>query len=236
MGYWKCGRVVECARLESERGESLRGFESYHFRLMIKQMFKNVFSDHLFHDFLYSCEFEFDSESIAKICEKMCKSEPKGVQYTNIGGWQSRMYGTLCDDFYDPLLKCLEQDCIEFTNAVCQQEKIQKKVYETAYWINVNKKGNYNLPHYHCDTHIIGIYYPRVPKNSGDLIILRTDSGSTNELLAGVSQGLIVPITPQTGRFFVFPGHLMHYVTPSESSQSRVSIAFGFKCQWVYFL
>ena len=29
---WKCGRVAECARLESERGASLRGFESYHFR------------------------------------------------------------------------------------------------------------------------------------------------------------------------------------------------------------
>ena len=41
-------------------------------------------------------------------------------------------------------------------------------------WVNINKKGDHNTRHTHLDTEIFlsGIYYVKVPKNSGKVRLL----------------------------------------------------------------
>lgn len=99
-------------------------------------------------------------------------------------------------------------------------------------WINVNPSGGYNAPHDHIGSFWSGVYYVRVPAETGR-------EGGAIEFLAPhkpmPSGGFIVaPITaqkitvrPQPGQVLIFPAHLIHWVHPNDSDEDRITIAFN---------
>jgi len=86
----------------------------------------------------------------------------------------------------------------------------------TGFWLNEMGPGHVTLPHCHeeDDELVSGVYYVRVPPDSGDLL-LQQDGDSRR-------------ITPRAGRFVFFSPQLMHEVTRNNSDAVRLSVGMNF--------
>ena len=84
-----------------------------------------------------------------------------------------------------------------------------------GFWFNEMGPGHATLPHSHDDDDelLSGVYYLRVPRHSGNLILM---DGS----LRGV-------IRPQEGMFVFFRPDVLHEETENKSQETRLSLAFN---------
>ncbi len=85
-----------------------------------------------------------------------------------------------------------------------------------GFWLNEMGPGHRTLPHSHDedDELVSGVYYLRVPENSGELI-LRKD-------------GAITRVTPREGMFVFFSPQVLHEVSENRSGETRLSIGMNF--------
>lgn len=99
-------------------------------------------------------------------------------------------------------------------------------------WVNVNSKGDYNVRHTHFSQTILlsGIYYVKVPKNSGNIRFYDPRgpliSDMTDHRYYSGSY-MYHELEPDPGTLIFFPPWIEHDVTPNESEEERVSIAFN---------
>jgi len=84
-----------------------------------------------------------------------------------------------------------------------------------GFWFNEMGPGHRTLPHSHDedDELVSGVYYVRVPGNSGDLL-LRQGAAVTR-------------ITPREGMFVLFPPQVVHEVSANRSGAMRLSIGMN---------
>ena len=100
-------------------------------------------------------------------------------------------------------------------------------------WYNINHKDCYNDLHDHPGADLAGIFYIKIPNQSepvGDLMFM--DPFNYNQSNLHESMNPKVPVrsykvTPTEGRFYMFPGHLLHRVEPNQTHEDRISIAFN---------
>lgn len=85
-----------------------------------------------------------------------------------------------------------------------------------GFWFNEMGPGHVTLPHSHDEDGelVSGVYYVRVPEDSGELIL---------------NQGcLVTRVTPVEGQFVFFPPDTVHEVTENRSPETRLSIGMNF--------
>ena len=93
------------------------------------------------------------------------KNDPTGENYrTNRGGWQSN------DGYYlgeNPVRNLVLNSLGNYfnTNSII---KPGVNIYLTACWININKKGDFNVQHDHPGCHMSGVMYLKIPENKKD--------------------------------------------------------------------
>ena len=93
------------------------------------------------------------------------KNDPVGERYrTNRGGWQSN------DGYYlgeNPVRNLVLNSLGNYfnTNSII---KPGVNIYLTACWININKKGDFNVQHDHPGCHMSGVMYLKIPENKKD--------------------------------------------------------------------
>ena len=97
------------------------------------------------------------------------------------------------------------------------------------WWLNINRKGNYNKVHTHPESHISGVYY--ITDNCDalsfinpllfdrDLVLGKCRSNCFN------SEEWAYPV--KTGHLVLFPSYLHHYVKPLKGNKNRISLAFN---------
>ena len=103
-------------------------------------------------------------------------------------------------------------------------------------WCNLHKPNEYSQIHYHGNSLISGVYYPILPKNSGDISFHRGNTYTNlfhqsirfeydkknfvtaDQYVLNLSEGMIT----------LFPSHLEHKVEKNNSNEDRYSIAFNF--------
>ena len=85
-----------------------------------------------------------------------------------------------------------------------------------GFWINDMGPGQVTVPHRHDedDELVSGVYYIRVPENSGELV-LSWGGASTR-------------IRPRPGMFVFFAPDVLHEVTENKSDNTRLSIGMNF--------
>lgn len=85
-----------------------------------------------------------------------------------------------------------------------------------GFWFNEMHAGHITLPHRHDedDELLSAVYYVRVPKGSGDLVL----TGSTETKI----------ITPREGMLVYFSPDVLHEVTENRSKATRLSIGMNF--------
>jgi uncharacterized protein (TIGR02466 family) len=172
-----------------------------------------------------------DNKSIEEFCHKKRIEDPIGRVVSNKGGWQS-------NDLYikNDELKELMNIIIDRTRNLAENFSYSNTndLKIDNYWININKSANdYNIKHRHPKTVIVAIYYVKVPKNSGE-IVLHTPIQDYDKFIFenmmkkyNAYNSSTYSYIPKTGDLILFPAWLYHSVLPNQSGEERISIAFN---------
>lgn len=179
---------------------------------------------------IWSCVLEYDCNIITNYALDLYAKDPEGRQASNVNGWQSKdLYydDSQIKDFLDILNIKLEECIFEYNYDI-------KGIKIGNYWLNINKKGSYNTSHTHPGSVLSGVYYSKAPPNSGN-IVFENDSKNNFILQTYKTAGDSVlshsqcHYPPKDGKLIIFPSHLSHLVTQSNSDEDRISLSFNSK-------
>jgi uncharacterized protein (TIGR02466 family) len=166
---------------------------------------------------------------IKDYCLKV-REKKQGVTVSNKGGWHSK-------ELILPIpteLEALFNDLTIFVNDVAVRHTGANNLKLGNWWININGKYDYNMPHDHQNSVLSGVYYVSVPQpNMGNLILHRDDTAeyfltSKVERQLTAANMLSVECPVKESKFYLFPAWTKHSVERNEGDEERISIAFNF--------
>jgi uncharacterized protein (TIGR02466 family) len=152
--------------------------------------------------------------------------ENKGNIVSNVGGFQTKTFFNIKDKkiLNDVFLK----PSLEFSKKLNPVKNIELNL--AAYWINANRTFDYNLLHLHTGF-LSGVYYLKVPKNSGKIIFYNGDMTKMSLVHANFfnhsNYWSRYSFEPKEGELYIFPSNTLHYVEPNRSNNTRMSVAFN---------
>ena len=180
------------------------------------------------HVWSFKCDYSFD-DALKKCLE--IADEQEGRVVSNRGGFQSKAFSVgdvealkNVESFLEDALRQVES--ISATQYNCL---IKLRAQKGGVWVNVNKKGNFNIAHVHPRATFSFVCYLQVDDAESKLVFQRPDLSKhypfdnfssdfyPQESYCQVSSGLGV----------IFPAWLEHGVCENNSSVPRVSIAFN---------
>jgi len=171
---------------------------------------------------------DLDNKALASYCINLSKSN-KGRQVSNDGGWQSENLpmsdiSNLCNGILSEARKFATSMSMVNTLAI------------DNIWANINGYKDYNLPHKHPNTIYSGVYYVKVPKNSGLLTLvhpaadsMQYDWNNTTITKRNLYNSENWSLRAEVGRLYIFPGWLTHFVRSNSSKEKRISFSFNIK-------
>ena len=172
----------------------------------------------------------FDQDLCINLSRQFKKEDPKGVEKSNIGGWQSDFLDFKKDDYFSDLIS-------DTIGNYFRETKIYKEIQLMlhGYWININQPGASNNVHNHPNCDLAGVMWIKTDDKSG-LIRFRHpnnfaesnsislyDKDFANKNGAHVGEG----IETKPGNCILFPSHLQHWVEQNKSTEDRISISFN---------
>ena len=179
----------------------------------------NIFSDYLHKDL-----FSLDTKKIKKETLHI-KSQDKGRTVSNYGGWQSKNFVTMNQNF-----KILFDNINTSVKKVEKHLKLKKELSLRDYWCNINYFGSFNRPHTHEGCTVSGVYYVDVHKNSGNIIFINRNLNSYYKEINSYNEynSSTWKIEPEKNLCVLFPSYLNHYVEPNLNKKERISISFNY--------
>lgn len=185
-------------------------------------MIFNIFRVPIMHTNVPNKEFE------KYIRKELTKSKKQNnlVTLSNTGGIQT-------DTFTggDHINKVFEKQITGFISSF--KAKIDFKWNIETYWINENKLGDFNKPHEHINPglHFAAVWYLDAPLDSGRIVFMNEFNGIDfcsmwnyfDDPIAFSYYG----IKPNKNDLIIFPSNLVHYVEPSRSKKTRLSVAMN---------
>ena len=183
-------------------------------------------------------ECGLDTKVIQDFASEVEGFDPEGVRATNAGGgWQSREFkypqveNTPLAALYKKIIlnAYAAADDFGFSNYTLQLSNL---------WMNVNRKGSYNMLHTHAGCIMSGVYYAKVPECcSGELKFVRDLKDQCLKEYWGCNENfdrhekpynmLEWYLQPKENTMVVFPSWLMHSVDASSSDDDRISLSFN---------
>tara|TARA_B100000035_G_C20815345_1_gene471791 strand:- start:59 stop:676 length:618 start_codon:yes stop_codon:yes gene_type:complete len=181
---------------------------------------------------------DLDNDKMLKTCYELERNQ-QGRNKSNRGGYQSDDLPHDHPSFTD-LLDCIcsasqtifEEAYVRFCDTPLQNVCIGN------YWVNINRKNDYNVEHVHPGCFLSGVYYVSADSqlNQGSIIFRREsisvmhhgsyfDGFKENKYPPHLEQ--MIPLPPRTGGLVLFPSYLSHCVDPNQSDTDRVSISFN---------
>ena len=154
------------------------------------------------------------------------KSARPSLSKSNFGGWHSD-----CNLFDHDIFKELSSDILSiakqslssFLNTrYSEVSGGSPNLRFTEMWANVNTKTNFNAHHIH-EGILSGVFYLKVPENSGRLILSNPAVRSDAHYIRCKDYA----VDPERLALIFFPSWLMHYVEPSNNDEERISISFN---------
>ena len=158
---------------------------------------------------------------------KLREEDSKGFNISNRHGWQSR--GFDLTDMNDLLHGTILQGLSSFPSIKNSTEM------RASAWININSPGAYNIPHSHPNSHLSGIMWIKVPKDSGNIVFDNPSGHQAYTEINSYTQEFkdqffihhCYWLPPIEGRMIIFPSHLQHGVNENNSNDDRISISFN---------
>ena len=157
----------------------------------------------------------------------------KGITRTNVQGWHSHTNMNELPEYQklvDMLYACQK--------TIYNQEHLDSEPVLGNMWANINPPGGMNRAHQHPNSLWSGVYYIKVPKNSGKLFLEDPRPGPNTHMprrIEGIPEALwrVCAYEPAEGRMIFFPSWLPHGVdinlnTDKGEKNWRISVSFNF--------
>ena len=171
--------------------------------------------------------FDDYKEQLIKETYKERDEDPVGRSVSNIGGWQSNQ--THIIDCKSETLKNIIMSSVSKLpmsgNLSCTIEG----------WKNINEPGNFNLPHSHPRSHLSGVLWIKIPKNSGNIVFESPEifnryqelDSYSDESRLNSNNYMTYYFTPKEGNILIFSSNLQHEVNENKSNEDRISYSFN---------
>jgi len=159
------------------------------------------------------------------------KQDKVGSPKSNIKGWHSKE-----DLFLHEGFKEITQDIMfqaqECFNALSVERKYGPEM--TGLWGMINPPGARNTVHTHPLNFLSGVYYLKVPKNSGNLVFIEPrpqaevlDPPKNQDLSVHFAHS--VQWEAKENNLIFFPSWLQHEVQQNNSNQDRIILSFNIR-------
>ena len=183
------------------------------------------------HD-IYTPTFKQLEKDFIAYAYKERRTDPVGEEKSNVGGWQSQEIDMRQDD--NIITQFITQEVVSYfqTNRILREGI---KLCFSNCWININKKGDYNTKHIHGMSDLSGVFYLKVPKDSGNIKFDSPNEYNQSAEINSYSEDIVrsfdVSATyvchSKPGMIFVFPSSLTHCVEVNKSREDRISVSFN---------
>jgi uncharacterized protein (TIGR02466 family) len=162
-----------------------------------------------------------DLSVLSKLAFDIEKQKNKVIK-SNVGGFNS---GSI-----DPsLVSNLTKDILYFGNIFGKNFNLKEKLKLSNIWININRFKDSNMQHTHPFSKISGVFYVKVPNNSGNLVFINPHRiehfltvDNFNEFNSETWS-----FTPKENILYLFPSWLEHRVNMNLSKKERISVSFN---------
>ena len=187
-----------------------------------------MIKDGFFPTIIYAEDFKLDTNQMAQNIIQWSK-EDKVVKKTNVNGWHSTT-----EMHKKPEYKPLVDELFRMVHQVFEEEFLERGPKLGNMWANINPPGGYNQPHVHPNSLFSGVYYVKVPVNSGQLICndprpgIQTCMPTRKKGQPPKHLWREIHIQPKENRAVMFHSWLWHNVQPNQSNEDRISISFNF--------
>jgi uncharacterized protein (TIGR02466 family) len=186
---------------------------------------------------LWFSNINIDNKKVEEYCKELSKKN-KGRVLSNVGGWQSHdlFLNEKTDKRIKPLFFNILNELKELIQQIELQDSYRLNESSLQFWININGQENYNQLHNHPRSFISGVYYVKVPKNSGNIIFHHPNTLMKfwyQQYTKGITHDShpLVFVTPEEGKLVLFPSWLEHVVESNKTGKKRISIAFNASLQ-----
>ena len=177
----------------------------------------------LFSSILHRVETELNPK-VLEFCLEQYKADHKGIVKSNHGGWHSQEMNEGL--IHEELSNILEQSI---------QKLVTRKIELQTFWININTPNSYNRLHNHPAAHFSGVYYVKVPDESGTIYFENPHTfeafseiqSYSDQFKYDTTQYHYLDISGKEGLLLVFPSYLKHGVEENKSGSDRISISFN---------
>ena len=183
----------------------------------------------LFHVPIQTNVLELNIDSLIEFCYEMKRKNEKGIEKSNIGGWQS---DNVINETHTEFVKLKT----EINNAAnIYHGHVQfKKTYNQKIdniWININQKGHSNEFHNHPYSIFSGAFYlrgnsPIVFRHPFSDITTYFWDDSIIEEWTWANSGRW-SIEPEPNMLFIFPAWIEHKVLANKEDTDRISLSFN---------
>jgi uncharacterized protein (TIGR02466 family) len=176
--------------------------------------------------------FDDKQQELVKHIRKLRRTT-KGIQSSNYDGWHSeRNFHTDTTPVVQWLVRRVNMAAIKAIQKLNNtSEGVDIRLREM--WVNINRKGNWNMPHIHAVkwSGVIYVEGEHTPEkdlqdgkhmHEGDTVFLNPVPEA-----AYFGQPNSVPYSFKAGQILFFPGYLLHMVVPHKSNKNRITIAFN---------
>ena len=173
--------------------------------------------------------FKQIESDLIKFAYQEKKKDSVGVIISNQGGWQSNSL-----DFDNILSKVIIESVEKYfiTTRILNEGVV---VRFNNIWVNINKRGAYNVKHDHPNCDLSGVLWIKIPKDSGDIIFENPMGFHEFNQIHSYNKDWKDKINlhhsywfpPEEGKVLIFPSYLMHQVTVSKSNKDRISASFN---------
>lgn len=187
----------------------------------------------IFSDFLYHATLDVDENSLERYAKNIISNDTGRVR-SNIGGYQSNDL-----ELNDNIL-FLFNEIENHLHKTAQNIGFKRKLRLNNFWLNVNNHKDHNIVHRHPRSLMSGVFYIKVPENSGGIKFMNPNGALIDSYLSYFHfqtgkdyspTSLLASewiITPEKNDLILFPSWLEHWVEPNNSNEERISISFNY--------
>ena len=186
-------------------------------------------------------QLDLDLEKLTKFAFKMREEDKKGVDKSNIWGWQSDNITNNKDEEFVKLKKVINQHLQIYHSEVFRGMTFRENVMQHPdnMWININEKSHYNEWHNHLGCVLSGAFYIKhdASVENGDIMFHHPVNRFNDILLshwpvAMVEHGNdvtseVIKILPEPNMLVIFPAWLEHRTGINYTDNTRISLAFN---------
>jgi len=175
---------------------------------------------------VYRVSLDLNLKTMLTHCNYLRKID-KGMTRSNSGGWHSNFLNGIHRPLNNLFLE-IEKHSRLFSH----QLSVDHIVNMDKIWVNINGTSDFNVAHIHPNCLLSGVFYVKVPKDSGNLVFMNPACDTMiydwkNFKTFNGYNSASLSFTPKENELFMFPSWLKHQVDPNNSKKERVSLSFN---------